>query len=201
MTDRLTAQDWIDFALTTLAAEGFDALKADVLARKLGVSRGSFYWHFSDLGTFHARVIERWKQMATEGIIADLERYDSSEERLEVLVSRGFGHDAVLEIRMRAWADHNAEVARVLSDIDRRRRAYMEQMLAEAGIAPPLAATRAQLLYWTYLGAALSRSRLTGERLHRIVAELKLIGLRGLPGRPAAISDSHRRRLARRQRG
>jgi len=201
MTDRLTAQDWIDFALTTLAAEGFDALKADVLARKLGVSRGSFYWHFSDLGTFHARVIERWKQMATEGIIADLERYDSSEERLEVLVRRGFGHDAVLEIRMRAWADHNAEVARVLSDIDRRRRAYMEQMLAEAGIAPPLAATRAQLLYWTYLGAALSRSRLTGERLHRIVAELKLIGLRGLPGRPAAISDSHRRRLARRQRG
>ena len=201
MTDRLTAQDWIDFALTTLAAEGFDALKADVLARKLGVSRGSFYWHFSDLGTFHARVIERWKQMATEVIIADLERYDSSEERLEVLVRRGFGHDAVLEIRMRAWADHNAEVARVLSDIDRRRRAYMEQMLAEAGIAPPLATTRAQLLYWTYLGAALSRSRLTGERLHRIVAELKLIGLRGLPGRPAAISDSHRRRLARRQRG
>src|SRR5215467_3665578 len=201
MTDRLTAQDWIDFALTTLAAEGFDALKADVLARKRGVSRCSFYWHFSDLGTFHARVIERWKQMATEVIIADLERYDSSEERLEVLVRRGFGHDAVLEIRMRAWADHNAEVARVLSDIDRRRRAYMEQMLAEAGIAPPLATTRAQLLYWTYLGAALSRSRLTGERLHRIVAELKLIGLRGLPGRPAAISDSHRRRLARRQRG
>jgi len=201
MPERLTAQDWIDFALTTLAAEGFDALKADVLARKLGVSRGSFYWHFSDLGTFHARVIERWKQMATEVIIADLERYDSSEERLEVLVRRGFGHDAVLEIRMRAWADHNAEVARVLSDIDRRRRAYMEQMLAEAGIAPPLATTRAQLLYWTYLGAALSRSRLTGERLHRIVAELKLIGLRGLPGRPAAISDSHRRRLARRQRG
>src|SRR5262247_806299 len=56
MTERLTAQDWIDFALTTLAQEGFDALKADVLARKLGISRGSFYWHFSDLGTFHARV-------------------------------------------------------------------------------------------------------------------------------------------------
>jgi AcrR family transcriptional regulator len=43
MTERLTVQDWIDFALTTLAHEGFEALKADVLARKLGVSRGSFY--------------------------------------------------------------------------------------------------------------------------------------------------------------
>jgi len=199
MTERLTAQDWIDFALTTLAQEGFDALKADVLARKLGVSRGSFYWHFSDLGTFHARVIEHWKQRATEAIIADLERYDSSEERLEVLARRGFGHDAVLEIRMRAWADHSAEAARVLSDIDRRRRAYMEQMLTEAGIAPALAATRAQILYWTYLGAAMSRSKLGGERLERIVAELKRIGLRGSPGKPAAIEDSHQRRLARRQ--
>ena len=37
MTDRLSAQDWIDFALKTLAREGFQALKADVLARKLGV--------------------------------------------------------------------------------------------------------------------------------------------------------------------
>ena len=77
----------------------------------------------------------------------------------------------------------------------------MEQMLTEAGIAPSLAATRAQLLYWAYLGAALSRSKLTGERLDRIVAELKLIGLRGLSGKPATIEDRHQRRLARRQRG
>lgn len=200
MTERLTAQDWIDFALTTLAREGFDALKADVLARKLGVSRGSFYWHFSDLGTFHARVIEHWKQRTTEAIIADLERYDPGEERLETLVRRGFGHDAVLEIRMRSWADTNAEAARVLSDIDRRRREYIEQMLVEAGVAPSLAATRAQILYWTYLGAALSHSKLTGERLDRLVAEFKRIGLGGLPGRSAS-EDGHQRRLFRRQRG
>lgn len=200
MNERLTAQDWIDFALITLAHEGVDALKADVLARKLGVSRGSFYWHFSDLGTFHVRVIEYWKQRATEAIIADLERYDSREERLEALVRRGFGHDGVLEIRMRAWADTNAEAARVLADIDRRRRGYIERMLIEAGVAASLAATRAQLLYWTYLGAALSGSKLSGERLERMVDELKRIGLGGSPGRPA-IGDRHQRRLSRRQRG
>jgi len=43
MTERLTVQDWIDFAVRTLAHDGFDALTADVLARKLGVSRGSLY--------------------------------------------------------------------------------------------------------------------------------------------------------------
>ena len=200
MTERLTAQDWIDFALTTLAHEGSDALKADVLARKFGVSRGSFYWHFTDLGTFHTRVIEHWRQRTTEAIIADLERYDSREERLEALVRRGFGHDGVLEVRMRAWADTNAEAARVLSDIDRRRREYIEQMLVDAGIAPSLSATRAQILYWTYLGAALSRSKLAGERLDRTVAELKRIGLGRRVKRPAGIGDSQQRRLSRRQR-
>ena len=200
MTKRLTAQDWIDFALKTLAHEGFDALKADVLARKLGVSRGSFYWHFADLGSFHARVIEHWKQMATEAIIADIERYESREERVDALLRHAFGHGAALEIRMRSWADNNAEAARAVGDIDRRRREYIEQLLVEAGIAPPLAATRAQLLYWTYLGAALSRGKLTGERLDRMVAELKQIGLGRLPGKLAVIEDSHQRRLSRRQR-
>jgi AcrR family transcriptional regulator len=186
MSNRLTARDWIDFALKTLAHDGFQVLKADILARKLGVSRGSFYWHFTELRSFHGQVIDRWRQTATEAIIADLERLGSPEQRLDTLFRRALGHGALLEVRMRAWADENEEAARVLDDIDRRRKAYIEQMLVDAGIAPLLAATRAQLLYWSYLGAALSRSRLTGERLERIVAELKLIGL-GSSGKPAAV--------------
>jgi AcrR family transcriptional regulator len=198
MARRLTAQDWIDFGLTTLAGEGFDALKADVLARKLRVSRGSFYWHFADLGAFHARVIEHWKEVATEAIIADIERHESRAERLDALLRHAFGRSAALEIRMRAWAENNAAAARALDDIDRRRRAYIERLLLEAGIAAPLAATRTQVLYWAYLGAALSRGRLTGARLDRVVAELKKIGL-GLPGKPALVEDSDRPRPSKRQ--
>jgi AcrR family transcriptional regulator len=181
--------------------EGFDALKADVLARRLGVSRGSFYWHFTDLGAFHARVIERWKHVATEAIIADIERYESQEERLEALLRHAFGHGAALEIRMRAWAESNTAAARALYEIDCRRRGYIERLLLEAGIAPALAATRTQVLYWTYLGAALSRSKLTGERLERIVAELKRIALGGPLTRPAVIEDSRRLPPSRRRCG
>ena len=192
VTRRLTAQDWIDFALTRLRRDGFAALKADVLARKLGVSRGSFYWHFADLGAFHALVIAHWREMATEAIIADVGRFASPEQRLGALLRRAFGHAGVLEIRMRTWAENNAEAARALADIDRRRQLYIERLLREAGIAPQLAAMRAQLLYWTYLGAALSRCRLKGERLDRIVAELRRIGLAGPPAK-ARIAEDHRR--------
>jgi AcrR family transcriptional regulator len=179
MTKRLAAQDWTNFALKTLAREGFHALRAEVLARKLGVSRGSFYWHFVDLDDFHGKVIEHWRQTATEAVIADLERYESREERFDVLLLRALGRRNALETRMRGWAHNNAEAAQAVRDMDRRRRDYMERMLVEAGIAPALAATRVQLLYWTYLGAALSRSELAGKALARVVKELKRIAFAG----------------------
>jgi hypothetical protein len=106
-----------------------------------------------------------------------------------------------MEIRMRAWADENAQAAQVMNDIDRRRRAYIEQLLVQAGVAPSLAATRAQLLYWAYLGAALNQSRLTGAQLDRIVAELKLIGLGPLAGKSAAIENGRQRRPSRHRPG
>jgi AcrR family transcriptional regulator len=177
MTKRLTADDWIDFALTTLAREGFEALKADILARKLRVSRGSFYWHFADLGAFHAAVIACWKEVATEAIILDIERHDAADQRLEALMRHAFGRNAALELRVRAWADNNAAAARALDEVDGRRRRYIEQLLRDAGIPAALAAARTQIVYWTYLGAALSRGKLAGERLEQIVAELKRIGL------------------------
>jgi AcrR family transcriptional regulator len=172
MSKRLSAQDWIDFALATLAREGFAALKADVLARKLGVSRGSFYWHFADIETFHARVIQHWRQVATEAIIADVERQHAPDRRLDVLLRHAFGDGAELEVGMRAWADNNEIAAHALRQVDRRRRNYIEKLLHELGMAAPLAATRAAVLYWAYLGAAVSHSRLGGRDLDRIVGEL-----------------------------
>ena len=77
---------------------------------------------------------------------------------------RGFGHKTVLESRMRSWADTYAEAARVVSEIDRRRRAYIEQMLVEAGIAPSLAAARANPL------PDLSRRCTKPEQTHRRAA-------------------------------
>ena len=178
MAERLTAEDWIDFALTILARRGFQALKADVLARQLRISRGSFYWHFSDLAAFHVRVIEHWKRKATEAIIADIERHETPEARLDALLGHAFGHGGSLEVRMRAWAESNRKAARAIDEIDEKRRDYVEQLLAQAGVARVVASTRARLVYWAYLGAALSRDRLHGERLQRMVSELKELGLR-----------------------
>jgi hypothetical protein len=83
---------------------------------------------------------------------------------------------------------------RARDDMNRRRRGYIERLLRGAEIAPALAATRTQVIYWTYLGAAFNGSKVTGERLERIVAELKRIALGGSLAELAVIEDSHRRK-------
>ena len=63
MADQLSAQDWIDEGLKALVKSGFTALKAEPLAKALGVSRGSFYWHFKDIDAFHAAILKRWRDV------------------------------------------------------------------------------------------------------------------------------------------
>jgi AcrR family transcriptional regulator len=58
MNDQLTAKDWLDQGLKALTKSGFTALKAEPLAKAIGVSRGSFYWHFADIAAFHAAILK-----------------------------------------------------------------------------------------------------------------------------------------------
>ena len=66
MSDQLSAKDWLDQGLKTLAQKGFTALEAEPLAKAMGVSRGSFYWHFADINAFHAAVLAHWREVAAE---------------------------------------------------------------------------------------------------------------------------------------
>src|SRR6059058_2355838 len=89
MTEQLSADHWINQGLKALAKSGFTALKADPLAKAMGVSRGSFYWHFADLCAFHTAVLKRWREVAADQIIADVEA--DSDDPLKALLRRTFG--------------------------------------------------------------------------------------------------------------
>src|SRR5947209_20405973 len=91
MTDQLSAQDWLDQGLKTLAESGFTALKAEPLAKAMGVSRGSFYWHFADIGAFHAAILAHWRNVAADQVIARLEADSDPENPLPLLLRRAFG--------------------------------------------------------------------------------------------------------------
>ena len=170
MTEQLSADDWIKAGLKALAKSGFTALKADPLAKSMGVSRGSFYWHFADLGAFHAAVLKRWREIAAEQIIADVEA--GSDEPLKALLRRTFGARLDLERAVRNWAAFDPAPQTAVRAIDRRRLDYIETLLERRGLDAAIAEARAQLLYWTFLGFALSAAPLPAARLRPLLDEL-----------------------------
>jgi AcrR family transcriptional regulator len=88
MTDQLSAKDWLDQGLKTLAKSGFTALKAEPLAKAMGVSRGSFYWHFADIAAYHAAILKYWREVSAEQIIASLEASAGDDDPLALLLRR-----------------------------------------------------------------------------------------------------------------
>ncbi len=152
MTDRLTREDWLAVALKELAAHGYTSLTANRLASVLGVSRGSFYWHFKNIEEFETCVLERWRRLVTDAIIEEVERLDNPEQKLATLVSASFNAEARLERAVRCWAIDSETVARFVSAVDARRMDYVRQLLIAIGGKQEDASMRAQVLYWASVG-------------------------------------------------
>ena len=72
MTEKLSKDAWLSFALNHLSNHGHTKLSANWMAAKLGVSRGSFYWHFANVQEFKTLLLKRWAALTTDEVIKDL---------------------------------------------------------------------------------------------------------------------------------
>jgi len=180
MTDnRLRPSEWVNAGLKALAKSGFSALKADTLANRLGISRGSFYWHFADVPAFHAAILQRWREIALENIIDEIER--AADNRVEALVSRAFARNSGIERAVRAWATADGRALAAVEAVDAERIRYLRKLLIDAGIPPNVAGTRARMMNWCYLGFALSSNELDRDTLKQIASDLSQLA-RANPG-------------------
>lgn len=154
MTARLNKTDWLHHGLKTLAAEGVGALKAATMAEALGVSRGSFYWHFEDIDAFRGEVLAYWRQRMTDGFIERLEAEAAASDRFDYLTTVVFDIDQRLDTAIRHWAGADPQAAAVVAQVDSDRIAYVAGLLEAAGAPKDKAMPRATFIYWAYLGKA-----------------------------------------------
>ena len=98
----------------------------------MGVSRGSFYWHFADIGAFHAAILKHWREVAAEQVIAGLEV--TEDNPLSLLLRGAFGSKQALERAVRSWATVDSKARSAVQAIDRRRVDYVAHMLRQAGV-------------------------------------------------------------------
>ena len=172
MADQLSARDWVKQGLRALARDGFTALKADPLAKAMGVSRGSFYWHFADVGAFHAEILKAWHEIAAERIIADVDAAAAKDDALQLLLRRVFGERLALENAVRRWAVVDETARAAVEAIDKRRQDYIESLFRSRGLSLEVGRARTQILYWSYLGFALSDQPLPPAQQRAVLTEM-----------------------------
>ncbi|GAA3958044.1 TetR/AcrR family transcriptional regulator [Gordonia caeni] len=119
-TTRLTSTDWVDAALALITTEGVSGLKISRLCTELGVTKGSFYWHFADLDALWEAMAERWREI-TSGRLAELRVLTEipADRRLVDLSTMLISESHLtVETAIRDWARTNEQVAETVKAID-----------------------------------------------------------------------------------
>ncbi len=132
---RLSPEKWLIAGLDALAVSGPNALAAEPLARALGTTKGSFYWHFKDVPTFQQAVLTAWETAALEHVVTQLSRTDDADKRL-----RDFGQTVLtdpVESQLRIWGQTDERVAIALVEVDTERLNYLTRLLRQLGLGNP----------------------------------------------------------------
>ncbi|HRD76978.1 MAG TPA: TetR family transcriptional regulator [Hyphomicrobiaceae bacterium] len=171
MADRLEPDAWINAGLRALRSGGVEAVRVEKLAATLGVTKGSFYWHFKDRPALLQALLQGWRERATSSVIAAVEE-GGGDARLLLrrLLAIVTADDGRLERAIRAWGDADPAVGRAVAKIDQERMAYVEALFRKLGFGERVARDRARFAYQALVGQyALSRRvRSADEREHRI---------------------------------
>lgn len=164
---------WLDAAFELLLESGVDSVRILPLARRLNVSRTSFYWFFKDREALLDALMERWREKNTQGLVRQTEAYAESivEAILNVfdcwLDSELF--DAQLEFAMRSWGLQSNEVSREIDAADDTRIDALTRMFERHGYEALAANVRARTIYLTQIGyISMNTQEALGVRMRRV---------------------------------
>ena len=166
---RLSADDWAQAALDLIAEQGVSAVAVEPLARRLGVTKGSFYWHFPSRDALLQAALERWEVVEQESVFGNLEKVPDPRERLRALFQL-VGHEVkphIIYSELLKALDHPS-VQPVIDRVSQRRLEYLVASFRQAGMQRTDAVHRARLTYAAYVGflqlqRQLQQPRMTSE--------------------------------------
>jgi AcrR family transcriptional regulator len=151
---RLSTDDWIEAGFAVLADRGPNALRIDALCERLNVTKGSFYWHFTDMPAYRGALVKAW------GSLHDRNRrpYENMpdvdpRERLDVMMRTLVAPQHwALERAMRVWALTDEAALASVRESDGRVVRAVRQAFIDCGFEPDDAALRALVMYASGVG-------------------------------------------------
>ncbi|MFT6234482.1 MAG: AcrR family transcriptional regulator [Myxococcota bacterium] len=173
-----TADDWALAALHAIAETGINGLAVEPLAKRLGVTKGSFYWHFKNRAALTEAAVALWESIGTQQIIDRLRDVSDPREQLSQLLAisvEDLTHLRGEAALMSAANVGHPVIAPVYHRVSQKRLAFLTEIFSSMDVPNP--ATRAQVVYAAYLGAiqlaVMQPSPLDEGSLDELVSELQ----------------------------
>ncbi len=170
---RGSAELWLDAAYQALIESGVDAVKIQLLAKGLNLSRTSFYWFFKDREELLQALVARWRDKNTGSIVRQAEAYAESIAEAMLNVFDCWHNpelfDSQFEFAVRSWALQSPEVLAEVREADRLRLDALARMLVRFGHDPDTADVAARTVYLVQIGyISMQANESTAERMARV---------------------------------
>ena len=165
---------WVAGATEVLAEEGIAGLRVEVLAKRLKVTKGSFYWHFTDRRDLLLAVLSHWKEGRIRDIIKQTRAQPGRELEqiyhvIDVYSASRNRRGMLIELAVRDWARRDAEAGAIVAEVDDVRLRCARDLFLACGVPMEEASSRCMLLYAYVFGVSL----MIYEKFDTDVARLK----------------------------
>jgi AcrR family transcriptional regulator len=153
---RLGAEDWTMAALAAIADGGLGMVAVEPLAARLGATKGSFYWHFTDRAALLDALLSEWEAeravaMAELPVVSGEGAVHALMQFLQPRVIASERGEVPSDASIFAWAATDREVARRVNAAEAERISFYQQLVGDDGLG--------ELLYLAYLGFIMRRRR------------------------------------------
>ncbi|MDX9886308.1 TetR/AcrR family transcriptional regulator [Thauera sp.] len=191
---QLDRDAWIAGATEVLAEEGIAGLRVEVLAKRLKVTKGSFYWHFADRRDLLMAVLIHWRDGRIRDIIKQTRAQPGRELEqiyhvIDVYSASRNRRGMLIELAVRDWARRDAEAGAIVAEVDDVRLRCARELFLACGVPMEEASSRCMLLYAYVFGVSLmiyEKFDTDVARLKRDIADLIARSLSMTPGANAA---------------
>ena len=149
----LQPEDWIQAAFSQLSSHGVETVRVEILARNLGATKGSFYWHFKDREELLARMLFHWEDQEVRWLEEAAGLPSGAAARWARFVARCADPGrARLEAALYAWSRQDERVAGRVAAIETKRRAHIVSVLRHVGFTLPSAEKWSEVAWLVCLG-------------------------------------------------
>lgn len=149
----MTADAWAEAALEMIAESGLETVAVEPLARRLGVTKGSFYWHFASRQALLEAALERWERRETDEVLARAAQERDPRKRLARLFREADGSRRAGRLYLAlTGAMENHPIQTVVRRVMDHRVTFLHECYAAMGLSGGEAAKRAILAYSVFLG-------------------------------------------------